>query len=112
MSRNDRTRIREMLAAAVEVIDLAGGRSAPELATDRMRFLATIRLIEVVGEASISVSADFKASNPDIPWREMADTRNRLIHGYYDVDPEVIAGIVERNLPDLVKSLQSVLDRD
>lgn len=112
MSRSDRTRLQEMLAAAIEAIDLTGGRHAPELAADRMRFLAIVRLLEVVGEAAKTVSPDFKAANPDIPWREMADTRNRLIHGYYDVDPEIVTRIVERNLPGLVDLVRRLLDLD
>lgn len=75
-----------------------------------MRFLAIVRLLEVVGEAAKTMSPGFKAANPDIPWREMADTRNRLIHGYYDVDPEIIARIVERNLPGLIDVVRRVLD--
>jgi uncharacterized protein with HEPN domain len=55
-----------------------------------MLALAVIRLLEVVGEATRSLSQEIKDKNPQIPWKQIMGTRDRLIHGYFDVDFDII----------------------
>lgn len=52
-----------------------------------MRLLAIVRLLEVIGEAANGVSEEFRRDHPELPWQQMVATRNRLIHGYRDIDP-------------------------
>lgn len=75
-----------------------------------MLSLALLRLLEVVGEAGNAVSQDFRRQCPQIPWREIADTRNRLIHGYFDVDHDIVWQIVTVDLPALVPELETLID--
>lgn len=70
-----------------------------------------IRELEVVGEASIHVSAEFRAAHPQWPWKEMRDTRNRLIHGYADVKLRVVWDTVQDDLPGLIEKIEQVLGR-
>jgi uncharacterized protein with HEPN domain len=71
-----------------------------------------IRELEVVGEASVHVSAQFCDAHPDWPWKEMRDTRNRLIHGYADVKLRVVWDTVQDDLPGLIEKLEQVLDKE
>lgn len=70
---------------------------------------AVVRQLEIIGEAAKRLSEEVKASTPDIPWREIAATRDRLIHGYFTVKLDIVWNVVERDLPLLKKSLSGLL---
>jgi uncharacterized protein with HEPN domain len=72
------------------------------LDTDEQLTLALTRLLEVVGEAAKHISEDTRGAHPDIPWKETAATRDRLIHEYFDVDLNVIWDIATTDLPPLI----------
>ena len=62
-------------------------------------FSAVCRNLEIIGEASRKVPPDFRAANPEVPWREMNDLRNVLIHNYEGADPDLVWAIVDRDIP-------------
>ena len=74
-----------------------------------MLALALVRLIEILGEAAKNVSDSTKARSPDIPWRQMSGTRDRLIHAYFEVDLDIIWGIATRDLPPIIPKLVALL---
>lgn len=61
-------------------------------------------------EAS-KVSNEFRLRHPEVPWEVIIRTRNRLIHGYFDINVSIVWETVETNLPSLQKLLQRVLDK-
>ena len=77
---------------------------------DRRTYDATIRNVEILGEAANRVPPDVRANHPDIPWRDIIDTRNRLIHGYEAVDESVFWLIVHDDIPELMPKLRAILD--
>ncbi len=91
MTPHDEVRLRHMLDAARKVVHYAGGRSQADLEDDEMRLLAIIRLLEILGEAAKNVSAGVRADHGEIPWRAIAGARDRLIHGYFNIDLAVIS---------------------
>jgi uncharacterized protein with HEPN domain len=70
---------------------------------------AVIRRLEIIGEAAGKVSAETQKKHSQLPWREMKDTRNRIIHGYDSVRLDIIWDIVENNLPGLVQELEKIV---
>ena len=58
------------------------------------------------------MSADTRSSLPDVPWREMLDMRNRVIHAYMDVDLDIVAATIRDDLPPLADTLRRVLQED
>lgn len=76
-----------------------------------MLSLALIREIEVIGEAASRVSDEIKNSHSEIPWGAIIGTRNRLIHGYFDVDLDIVWATVKTDLPALGKQLKPLLKR-
>ena len=74
--------------------------------------LALMRLLEIVGEAAARVSADFKMSHPEIPWIQISGLRNRLIHGYDEVDFDILWNILQIDLPALISNLETILKSD
>jgi len=76
------------------------------LGRDEKLTFALVRLLEIVGEAAKNISEETRQKHPQIPWREIAGTRNRLIHGYFDVDLDIIWQIMTYDLPSLISELE------
>ena len=70
---------------------------------------ALIRNLEVIGEAAGRVSGDLAARHPEIPWRDIAGMRHRLIHGYLSVNLNTVWLVVERDLGPLKKQLDALV---
>ena len=110
MTRHDPlVSVRHMLDNAREAAQMARGRSRADLDTDRSLNLSLIRLMEVVGEAARRVPDDFRRRHPEVPRREAAGMRNRLIHGYDAVDFDILWSIVTEDLPPLITQLEAIV---
>jgi uncharacterized protein with HEPN domain len=101
-----------MLDHAKEAIILSKGKSSVELFEDRVLGLAIVRLMEIVGEAANRVPKEEQSRHPEIPWMQIIGLRNRLIHGYDAIDYEVLWHILNRDLPELVFSLEKALGKE
>jgi uncharacterized protein with HEPN domain len=107
MTRHDpHLRIRHMLDHAREALDMTRGRTREDLDEHRELELSLVRLLEIVGEAANRVPDEERARYPGVPWREIVDFRNRVIHGYDAVDLDIVWEILEKDLPTLVEALQ------
>jgi len=98
-----------MLDHAREAVEMAAGRSREDLDHDRQLNLALVRLLEVIGEAASRVPPEECQRRPGIPWRDVVGLRNRLIHGYDDVNFDILWTIVQDDLPPLVAELEKVV---
>jgi uncharacterized protein with HEPN domain len=112
MQKTDAVRLRHIVDAASEAVAFTRSRTRGDLDTDRQLSLSIVHLLEIVGEASRGVSTEFRAAHPEIAWRKMAGMRDRLIHGYFDVNLDVVWETVTQDLPPLVAQLQSILTSD
>jgi uncharacterized protein with HEPN domain len=88
------------------------GKVRDDLRRERMLELSLIRLIEVVGEAAARVSAEGQATYPSIHWPQVVGIRNRLIHGYNQVDLDILWDTIEYDLPQLITELEKVLETE
>jgi uncharacterized protein with HEPN domain len=84
---------------------------------DKARFVedvktqfAVIRAMGIMGDAVKKLPDEYLARHPDIPWREMAKTRDVLIHDYYKVDLDILWDVITDKLPPLVGRLRELLD--
>lgn len=109
MPVRDLARVRHMQDAAKKALEFIEGLDFDTFRADEMLNLAVVRLLEVMGEAAASVSVETKTAHPGIPWRQMIAMRNRLIHGYFDVDPAVVWSTVQSDLPPLLEGLETAL---
>lgn len=105
----DADRLGHMLDFACKATAFCHGRTRADLDSDEMLALAVVRLIELIGEAARCVSAEFRADHPDIEWSSIIAARNRLVHGYTDVDLDVVWEIVSQDLPDLAAELEKLV---
>ncbi len=99
-----------MLGAARRAVELSRDKEVRSLDTDSETALALARLLEILGEAANRVSSELRSRHPEVPWRDISDTRNRVIHEYFDVDMDVIQSIVEDDLPPLARRLKTILE--
>ena len=98
-----------MLDYALKAVQFTQGRSRADLDADEMLAMATIHLIEIIGEAARTVSGELRDRYPGVPWDLIIGTRNRLSHGYIDVDLDVIWAIVTKDLPPLIGQLEQLI---
>jgi uncharacterized protein with HEPN domain len=108
-SEQDIVRLRHMLDAAKKIVEYTEPIQRADLDRDEKLALALVRLLEIVGEAAKAISPDFRRNNPQIPWREIAGTRDRLIHGYYDIDLDIVWQIVCDDIPPLIVAIEGIL---
>lgn len=73
---------------------------------------AFVRSIEILGEAAKKLPDHFRDAYPQVEWRAMARMRDRLIHGYFGVDLDVVWDVIESKIPELHNMLRQVLDED
>jgi uncharacterized protein with HEPN domain len=112
MQPEDRVRLQHMLDAAETAIQFVHNRERSELDQDRMLLFAVVRAVEVLGEAANKVSTATRQQYANLPWRAASAMRNRLIHGYFDIDKDVVWNTVTLELPPLAESLRTILNSD
>lgn len=109
MLPHDVTRLRHMLDSAMEAVEFATGKSRSDLDDDRMLSLAIIKSIEIIGEAASKVSETCKEENDSIPWRDIIGMRNRLSHGYFDINLDIVWETVKTDIPSIVEALSQII---
>ncbi|MCC6452072.1 MAG: DUF86 domain-containing protein [Acidobacteria bacterium] len=107
---NNIDRLRHILDAISKVERYLAGFDLDSFKNDDARIDAVVRNIEVIGEAVTCLTRDLKANYPDVEWRSATAARNRLIHGYFDVDPEIIWDTAENDLPMLKKEIEAIIE--
>lgn len=101
-----------MLDFALKAVQFNKGRKRDDLDSNEMLAMATIHLIEVIGEASRTTSLELRRKYPEVPWDSISGTRNRLARGYIDVDLDIVWTIVTVDLPPLIVQLRHLLKNE
>ena len=101
--------LNDMLSYAREAVGFTVGTTLEELKKDMKTRLALERAVEIVGEAAKSVSVETKETLPQIPWQDMARTRDFFAHQYFRIDVEILWRIAQENLPELISALKEVV---
>ncbi len=79
-----------------------------DLLHDETRMRAFSRSLEIIGEASKNVPEEFRKSHLEVDWKAMAGMRDRLIHGYFAVDYEIVWDVIKTELPKLKEQLEKL----
>jgi len=110
--RDNISRLHHILDAAEKAVQFTRDRQRCDLDANEMLNLALIRLLEIIGEAVRGVSPDLKERYAGIPWQQMAGMRNNLIHGYFQVDNDMVWETVCQELPPLIPAIKSILEKE
>ena len=107
-AREWRFYIDDMIVFAEKVIAYTDGFDRDRFIASGLNYDATLRNLELIGEAASHVPDVVRAAHPQVPWRLVIDTRNRLIHGYLGIDNDTLWSIVVTDVPALLLSLRGV----
>lgn len=98
-----------------DMIDFAGKVLAYTDGLDQAGFMArgltydaTLRNLELIGEAATHIPDEVRAAHPEIPWRMIIATRNRLIHGYLGIDDDTLWSIIQDDIPKILPFLNAL----
>ncbi len=108
IAREWRFYIDDMIAFAERVIAYTEGLDQQRFVASGLNYDATVRNLELIGEAATHVPEAVRAAHPQVPWRLVIATRNRLTHGYLGVDNDTLWSIVVSDVPALLLSLGDV----
>ena len=109
LSEADIVRLRHMLDAAIEITEFIKGCTRNDLDANRMLSRAIVQDVEIIGEAASKVSPETRNQCPGLPWPSIVGMRNRLIHGYFDIDLDRVWDTVVDDLPPLITELRRII---
>ncbi|HET6400901.1 MAG TPA: HepT-like ribonuclease domain-containing protein [Candidatus Kapabacteria bacterium] len=101
-----------MLDAAREIVGFLEGRDRLDLFNDRKLALSIVALYQILGEASKKVSPEIRADHPEIEWSPIARMRDRIAHGYFDIDYDIIWDTAKNKLPNLIARLEPLITQE
>ena len=101
--------IHDMIGSCEKVGSYTRGLDRDGFIADDMLHDATLRNLELIGKAATRVPDAIRKAHPEIPWRAVVDTRNRLARGYPGIDDDAVWSIVRDHVPALLPALRSLL---
>ena len=107
---NNAVRLRHILEAVAKIETYLQGYTRQTFQTDEKTQDAVVRQMEIIGEAATNLTRDLRSANPQVAWQFATAMRNRLIHGYFDVDAEIVWDTIQNDLPILKKQIKEIAE--
>ena len=98
----------DMIGFAEKVVIYTHEFNQAQFIASAMNYDATLRNLELIGEAAMHIPEAIRIAQPQIPWRQVIATRNRLIHGYLGIDNDILWTIVQNDIPGLLTELRKL----
>lgn len=106
--RNERERLLDILES-IGQIEKFSAKGFDAFLQDELIQVWCIHHLLIIGEAARNLPPNLTDRYPDVPWGEIIGLRNVLVHNYFEIDQEVVWGIVENDLPPLRKQVETIL---
>ena len=107
MKRAHEDYINDIIEAIALIEEFTANMEFEEFERDKKTQFAVIRALEIIGEAAKAIPEEFKEEHPEVPWKEMARMRDKLIHAYFGVDLRVVWRTLNEDIPQLKKKLET-----
>lgn len=98
----------DMIGFAEKVLSYTDGLDQDSFIAHDLTYDATLRNLELIGEAATRIPDGIRKRYPEIPWRMIIATRNRLIHVYLGIDDDTVWSIIQDNIPELLEQLRGL----
>jgi len=102
--------LHDIVDAIDDIMQFTQGIAFEQFQSDKKTVYAVVRCLEVIGEAVKKIPKAQKDKYPDIPWREIADMRNKLIHEYFGVDVDVLWDTVQEDIDQVKQAAIKMLE--
>ncbi|MFI5342739.1 MAG: DUF86 domain-containing protein [Chlamydiales bacterium] len=99
-----------MLEAAHVCLEFVDKKKRKDFENDKMLGFATIRALEIFGEAAANISKSFQQKHPQIEWRAIIGMRNRLIHAYFNIDYDIVWQALKSEIPKIIPELEKLIN--
>ena len=105
----DKERLEHIIKAIERIKRYTKDLSYEKFISDDMVYYAVVKNIEIIGEAANMLTSDFQASHPETPWKMIKGMRNYIVHEYFQIDSNVVWGVITDYLTDLEKQVSEYL---
>ncbi|MFH1227474.1 MAG: DUF86 domain-containing protein [Planctomycetota bacterium] len=109
MKRNIALYIKDMLENMSDAEQFIGQMTYRQFARDKKTNFAVARSIEIIGEAAKHIPAEIRKKYSEIPWKDIAGMRDKVIHFYFGINLERVWTVVKKDIPDLRPRIKEVL---
>lgn len=100
--------LNDMIGFAEKAIAYTDGLDQVSFVASGLNYDATVRNLELIGEAATNIPDEIRQQYPQIPWRLVVATRNKLIHGYLGIDNDTLWSIIRTDVPALLDELRKM----
>ena len=111
MKRDDTIYLKHILESIGEIESFIDSISKKDFLNNSEKQAATVRMIEVIGEAVKNISKEFKNQHPELEWAKIAGTRDVMIHAYFDVNLDIVWDIAKKDIPKLKKDILELIKK-
>ena len=101
----------DILEAIGQLEKMTRDISFAEFSTQIEIFLSAVKLIEIIGEAVKNIPDEVRVNYPNIPWKNIAGMRDKLVHEYWAIDEKVVWKVIQNNLPQLKRIIISIIEK-
>jgi uncharacterized protein with HEPN domain len=106
--REIRDYINDLIESCEDILSFTKGLSYTDFVSDKRTVNAVIRSLEVIGEATKNLPISFRNKYPNIPWKQMAGMRDKLIHEYFGIDKQMVWQAIENHIPYILPLLKEI----
>lgn len=109
--REFRDFLQDILEAICQLEKMTQALSFAEFSTKIEIFLSAVKLIEIIGEAVKNIPDEVRVNYPNVPWKNIAGMRDKLVHEYWAIDEKVVWKVIQNNLPQLKRIIISIIEK-
>ena len=109
MKKDDTVYLQHMLNAILRIESYTQGVTKENYLGNVLLQDGVVRQLEIIGEASNSLSEEFREAHSDIPWGQIIGLRNRIVHAYFDINLDVTWDIAQGDIPELKQQIERIL---
>lgn len=106
--RELRDYLNDLIDSCNDILEFTKGFSFADFSKDKKTINAVIRSLEIIGEATKKLPAKLKSDYSDIPWKQMAGMRDKLIHEYFGIDKQMVWQVVKKEIPKLLPLIKNI----